>query len=75
MVMWNATNKTATAQLATCEVLVLNGKSQLGDYGPVQIAVAAGATAAEYSEVTTVAGSSASDRAQIVCQKGFTPSG
>ncbi len=73
MVRWNATNGTSTPQLATCEVLVLNGSMQLGDYGPVQITVAAGATAEEYSEVTTLAGSSAGDRAQIVCQKGLIP--
>ncbi len=73
MVTWNATNKTGRAQLATCEVLVLHGKTQLGDYGPVQLTVAAGATAEEFSEVTTLAGSSAGDTAQIVCQKGLTP--
>jgi hypothetical protein len=73
MVRWNATNGTTSPQLATCEVLVLNGKTQLGDYGPVQVVVAAGATAEEYSEVTTLAGNSAGDQAQIVCQKGLTP--
>ncbi len=73
MVMWDATNKTGQPQLATCEVLVLHGSTQLGDYGPVQLAVAAGATAEEFSEVTTLAGSSAGDTAQIVCQKGLTP--
>ena len=71
MVKWNATNKTGQPQLATCEVLVLHGSTQLGDYGPVQITVAAGATAEEYSEVTTLAGSGADDTAQIACQKGF----
>jgi len=65
MVAWHVTNKTGQPQLATCEVLVLNGSTQLGDYGPVQLAVAAG-------EVTTLAGSSAGDTAQIVCQKGLT---
>lgn len=73
MVRWNATNKTGHPELATCEVLVLNGERQLGDYGPVQIAVAAGATAEEFSEVTTLAGGSAGDTAQIVCQKGLSP--
>ena len=71
--MWNATNKTGQAQFATCEVLVLKGSTQLGNFGPVQLAVAAGATAKEYSEVTTLAGSSAGNTAQIVCQKGLTP--
>ena len=73
MVTWHATNKTDQPQLATCEVLVLNGSTQLGDYGPVQLAVAAGATAEEFSEVTTLAGSGAGDTAQIVCQKGLAP--
>gem|GEM_PF-6764449 len=73
MVMWNVTNKTGQPQFATCEVLVLHGSTQLGDYGPVQLAVAAGATAEQFSEITTLAGSSAGDTAQIVCQKGFTP--
>jgi hypothetical protein len=72
-VTWNATNKTGQPQLATCEVLVLKGSTQLGDYGPVQLAVAAGTTAEEFSQVTTLAGSSAGDMAQIVCQKGFVP--
>jgi len=43
------------------------------DYGPVQLAVAAGATAEESSEVNTLAGSSAADTAQIVSRKGPTP--
>jgi hypothetical protein len=73
MVRWNVTNKTGQPQLATCEVLVLNGSTQLGEFGPVQLAVAAGATAEQFSEVTTLAGSSAGDTAQIVCQKGLTP--
>jgi hypothetical protein len=63
------TNKTGQAQLVTCEVLVLNGSTQLGDYGPEPSAVAAGATAEEFSEVSTLAGSSAGDTAQIVFQK------
>ena len=69
-VKWDATNDTAVAQLATCEVLVLNGSTQLGELGPIQLTVAAGATAEQYSEVTTLAGSTAGDTAQIVCQKG-----
>ncbi len=74
MVRWNATNATGQAQLASCEVLVLNGKNQLGQYGPVVIAVAAGATAEEFSEVTTLAGSDSGDTAQIVCEKSLMPS-
>jgi hypothetical protein len=70
MVKWDATNKTGAPQLATCEVLVLNGSTQLGELGPLQLTVAAGATAEQYSEVTTLAGSGAGDTAQIVCQKG-----
>ncbi len=70
MVKWNMTNKTNQPQFATCVVLVLNGSRQLGDYGPVQLAVAAGATAEQFSEVTTLAGSNAGDTAQIVCRKG-----
>lgn len=70
MVKWNVTNKTDQPQFATCQVLVLNGSTQLGDYGPVQLAVAAGATAEQFSEVTTLAGSGPRDTAQIVCQKG-----
>ena len=70
MVKWDATNKTAAPQLATCEVLVLNGSMQLGELGPLQLTVAAGATAEQFSEVTTLAGSTAGDTAQIVCQKG-----
>jgi hypothetical protein len=73
MVRWNVVNKTDQPQLATCEVLVLNGSTQLGEFGPVQLAVAAGATAEQFSEVTTLAGSSAGDTAQIVCQKGLAP--
>jgi hypothetical protein len=73
MVTWNVTNQTGQPQLATCEVLVLNGSTQLGDYGPVQVAVAAHATAEQFSEVTTLAGSSAGNTAQILCQKGFSP--
>lgn len=73
MVRWNVTNKTRQPQLVTCEVLVLNGSTQLGELGPVQLAVAAGATAEQFSEVTTLAGSNAADTAQIVCQKGLTP--
>ena len=72
-VTWTVTNKTQQPQLATCEVLVLDGSTQLGDYGPVQLAVAAGATAEEFSQVTTLAGSSARDVAQVVCQKGLIP--
>lgn len=67
------TNKTRQPQLVTCEVLVLNGSTQLGELGRVQLAVAAGATAEQFSEVTTLAGSNAADTAQIVCQKGLTP--
>lgn len=70
MVKWNLTNKTSQPQLVTCEVLVLNGSTQLGELGPLQLAVAAGATADQFSEVTTLAGSSADDTAQILCQKG-----
>jgi hypothetical protein len=70
MVKWNALNKTGQPQLATCEVLVLHGSTQLGELGPVQLTVAAGATAEQFSEVTTLAGNSAGDTAQIVCQKG-----
>jgi hypothetical protein len=70
MVKWDATNPTGEPQLATCEVLVLNGSTQLGELGPLQLTVAAGATAEQYSEVATLAGSTASDTAQIVCQKG-----
>jgi hypothetical protein len=73
MVRWNVTNKTGQPQLATCEVLVLKGSTQLGEFGPVQLAVAAGATAEQFSEVTTLAGSNAGDTAQIVCQNGLTP--
>jgi hypothetical protein len=72
MVRWNATNPTGQTQLATCEVLVLHGSTQLGDSGPLQIAVAAGATAEQFSEVTTLAGSNAGDRAQIACQSEFS---
>jgi hypothetical protein len=68
MVKWDATNKTGEPQLATCEVLVLHGSMQLGELGPFQLTVAAGATAEQYSEVTTLAGSTAGDTAQIVCQ-------
>ncbi len=68
MVMWTATNKTKQPQLATCEVLVVNGSTQLGELGPLQLAVAAGATAEQYSQVTTLAGSGPHDTAQIVCQ-------
>jgi hypothetical protein len=70
MVKWDATNKTRAPQLATCEVLVLNGSTQLGELGPLQLTVAAGATAEQYSEVTTLAGNGVGDTAQIVCQKG-----
>jgi hypothetical protein len=69
MVMWTATNKTEQPQLATCEVLVLNGSTQLGELGPLQVVVAAGATAEQYSQVTTLAGSEPHDTAQIVCQR------
>lgn len=69
MVKWQLTNKTAQPQLVTCEVLVLNGSTQLGELGPLQLAVAAGATAEQFSEVTTLAGSTASDTAQVLCQK------
>ena len=69
MVKWSMTNKTRQPQLVTCEVLVLDRSTQLGDYGPVQLAVAAGATAEEFSEVSTLAGNSAGDTAQIVCQR------
>jgi hypothetical protein len=41
--------------------------------GKLREGVAADATAEEFSEVTTLAGSSAGDTAQIVCQKGLTP--
>ena len=71
MVEWDATNKTGTPQLATCEVLVLHGSTQLGELGPLQLTVAAGATAEQFSQVTTLAGSAAGDTAQIVCQKGW----
>jgi hypothetical protein len=70
MVKWDLTNTTHVPQLVTCEVLVLNGSTQLGDYGPVPLAVAGGATAEEFSEVSTLAGSSSGDTAQVVCQKG-----
>jgi hypothetical protein len=70
MVRWNATNKTGAPQLAKCEVLVLHGSMQLGELGPLQLTVAAGATAEQYSQVTTLAGSTPGDTAQIVCQKG-----
>jgi hypothetical protein len=70
MVKWDMTNETRQPQLATCEVLVLSGSTQLGQYGPVQLAVAADATAEQFSEVTTLAGSGAGDTAQILCQKG-----
>lgn len=70
MVKWDATNKTRAPQLVTCEVLVLNGSTQLGEFGPLQLTVAAGATAEQYSEVTTLAGNGVGDTAQIVCQKG-----
>ncbi len=69
MVKWQLTNKTTQPQLVTCEVLVLNGSTQLGELGPLQLAVAAGATAEQFSEVTTLAGSTASDTAQVLCQK------
>ncbi len=69
-VKWLATNKTSQVQLATCEVLVLNGSTQLGEFGPTRIAVAAGATAEQFSDVTTLAGSEPGDTAQIACQKG-----
>lgn len=68
MVKWDATNNSVRPQLATCEVLVLHGSSQLGEFGPLQLTVAAGATAEQYSEVTTLAGSAPGDTAQIVCQ-------
>jgi hypothetical protein len=68
-VKWDLTNKTSQPQLVNCEVLVLNGSTQLGDDGPVPLAVAAGATAEEFSEVSTLAGNSGGDTAQIVCQK------
>ncbi len=70
MVKWQLTNKTAQPQLVTCEVLVLTGSTQLGELGPMHLAVAAGATAEQFSEVTTLAGSGASDTAQVLCQKG-----
>ena len=70
MVKWDLTNKAGHPQLVTCEVLVLNGSTQLGQYGPVPLAVAAGATAEEFSEVSTLAGSGAGDTAQVVCQNG-----
>jgi hypothetical protein len=69
MVKWQLTNKTSQPQLVTCEVLVLIGSTQLGEFGPTQLAVAAGATAKQFSEVTTLAGSSAGDKAQVLCQK------
>ncbi len=71
MVKWDAMNKTGAPQLATCEVLVLDGSMQLGELGPLQLTVAAGATAEQYSQVTTLAGNTAGDTAQIVCQKGW----
>jgi hypothetical protein len=71
-VRWNVTNPTGHTQLATCEVMVLHGSTQLGDSYPLQIAVAAGATAEQFSEVTTLAGSNAGDGAQVACQKGFS---
>jgi hypothetical protein len=69
-VKWDMTNKTARPQLVTCEVLVLSGATQLGEFGPEPLAVAAGATAEEFSEVSTLAGNSGGDTAQVVCQKG-----
>ena len=56
-------------QLATCEVLVLHGSMQLGELGPLQLTAAAGATAEQYSQVTTLTGSNASDIAQIVSRR------
>jgi hypothetical protein len=70
MVKWDLANKSDEAQLVTCEVLVLNGTTQLGQYGPEPLAVAGGATAEEFSEVSTLAGSTPGDTAQIACQKG-----
>jgi hypothetical protein len=63
-------NTSGQPQIVTCEVLVLNGSTQLGQYGPEHLAVAAGATAEEFSEVTTLAGSGTGDTAQVLCQKG-----
>jgi hypothetical protein len=68
MVEWTATNKTGEPEFASCVVLVLHGSTQLGDYGPVTIAVATGATAEEFSEVTTLAGNSNGDTAQVLCR-------
>lgn len=73
MVKWDATNKTGEPQLAACVVLVLNGSTQLGELGPLQLTVGAGATAEQYSEVTTLAESTRGNTAQIVCQKGYSP--
>lgn len=69
-VTWTVTNRTSQPQEANCQVLVLNGSTQIGDYGPVQFTVAAKATAEEFSQVETLSGSSAGDTAQIACQKG-----
>lgn len=70
MVKWDLTNKANQPQLVTCEVLVLTGSTQLGEYGPASMAVAGGATAEEFSEVSTLAGNGGGDTAQVVCQKG-----
>jgi hypothetical protein len=59
--------KTDGPQLATCEALVLHLSMQLGEFGPVQLTVAAGAIAKQFSEVTTVAGSTAGDTADEFC--------
>jgi hypothetical protein len=69
MVKWQLKNKTTQPQLVTCEVLVLHGSTQLGELGPLQLAVAAGATAEQFSEVTTLAGNEAGDTAQVLCQR------
>jgi hypothetical protein len=66
---WQLTSKSSQPRLVTCEVLGLNGSTQLGELGPTQLAVAAGATAEQFSEVTTLAGSSASDKARIPVSK------
>ena len=69
-VTWDLTNNTNQPQLATCEIFLLNGSTQIGTYGPVQIPVAGGASAREFAQVDTLSGTTESDSAQIFCRKG-----
>ena len=69
-VKWQLVNSTAKPQFVRCTVVVLHGSTQLGDEGPLELAVAAGATAEEFSEVTTLAGSGSGDTAQVLCRNG-----